>query len=228
MIGIYKITNNITNKIYIGQSGRVEGRLGNHKRQAYDINHKQYDWELYQDIRKYGEDNFTFEIVETIDITDIEEKWIQKFVKEGYEMYNKNLKPKTNSQGHLKKFNNSEIANIIKLLKENKISNIKIAKQFNCSPSLIDDINNGKKYKQENESYPIRDYKAIGSNNHNALYTDEEVIKIREEYVNNSIGTLFKKYGKNKNQDVFSRMVRGKTYNHLPIYNKDTQSWTNQ
>jgi hypothetical protein len=143
-------------------------------------------------------------------------------------MYNKNLKPKTNSQSHLKKFNNDEIANIIKLLKENKISNIKIAKQFNCSPSLIDDINNGKKYRQENESYPIRDYKAIGSNNHNALYTDEEVIKIREEYVNNSIGTLFKKYGKNKNQDVFSRMVRGKTYNHLPIYNKDTQSWTNQ
>lgn len=43
MIGIYKITNNITNKIYIGQSGRLEGRLSNHKRQAFDKNHKQYD-----------------------------------------------------------------------------------------------------------------------------------------------------------------------------------------
>ena len=228
MIGIYKITNNITNKIYIGQSGRIEGRLNNHKRQAFDVNHKQYNWELYEDIRNYGEENFTFEIVETIDITDIEEKWIQKYVKEGYDMYNKNLNPKTNSQSQLKKFTDNDIKAIIKLLKENKISNIKISKQFNCSSSLIDDINNGKKYKQDDEKYPIRDFKAIGSNNHNALYTDKEVNKIRQEYVNNDIGTLFKKYGKNKNKDVFSRMVRGRTYNHLPIYNKKNNSWTNQ
>lgn len=228
MIGIYKITNNITNKIYIGQSGRLEGRLSNHKRQAFDKNHKQYNWELYKDIKEYGKENFSFEIIETIDITDIEEKWIQHFVSKGHKMYNKNLLPKTNSQNHLRKFDDEKIKEIIKLLKENKISNIKIAKLFKCSPSLIDDINNGKKYKQEDIQYPIRDFKAIGSNNHNALYTDDEVNIIRQEYVNNDIGTLFKKYGKNKNKDVFSRMVRGKTYTHLPIYNKNNKSWTNQ
>ena len=54
------------------------------------------------------------------------------------------------------------------------------------------------------------------------------IYKIREEYVNNDISTLFTKYGKNKNKDVFSRMVRGKTYNHLPIYDKSNKSWTNQ
>ena len=43
MIGIYKITNNITGKVYIGQSGAVEHRWGNHKRTATSPNYKQYN-----------------------------------------------------------------------------------------------------------------------------------------------------------------------------------------
>ena len=81
MIGIYKITNTITGKNYIGQSGRIENRLASHKKAAYNKKHKQYNDELYQDIRENGIDNFSFEILELISINDIEEKWIQQAVK---------------------------------------------------------------------------------------------------------------------------------------------------
>ena len=63
MTGIYKITNLINNKIYIGQSVDIKKRWATHKRQAF-IKGKEYDKYLYRAIRKYGIDNFSFEIIE--------------------------------------------------------------------------------------------------------------------------------------------------------------------
>lgn len=63
MIGVYKITNLINNKIYIGQSVDIKKRWRAHKRQAF-IMGKEYDKYLYRAFRKYGIDNFSFEIIE--------------------------------------------------------------------------------------------------------------------------------------------------------------------
>lgn len=64
MIGIYKITNNITNKAYIGQSTNISKRWKRHQRDCYDCKSSSYDYPLYRSIRKYGLDNFTFEVLE--------------------------------------------------------------------------------------------------------------------------------------------------------------------
>lgn len=63
MIGIYKITNNINGKIYIGQSIDIDKRWREHKRRA-QVPNKEYEKYLYRAFRKYGIDNFTFEILE--------------------------------------------------------------------------------------------------------------------------------------------------------------------
>jgi group I intron endonuclease len=53
---IYKITNKVNNKVYIGFTQNVDKRWKNHSR-------SEYNRPLYNSIRKHGIDNFTFEII---------------------------------------------------------------------------------------------------------------------------------------------------------------------
>lgn len=65
MIGIYKFTNKINNHAYIGQSIDIEKRRKTHLQRAYcnSPSNKEYDKTFYRAIRKYGWDNFDFEIL---------------------------------------------------------------------------------------------------------------------------------------------------------------------
>lgn len=63
MIGIYKYQNKINNHIYIGKSIDIEQRQYNHK---YSIGHKNtndYNSQFHQAVRKYGFENFDYEVV---------------------------------------------------------------------------------------------------------------------------------------------------------------------
>jgi group I intron endonuclease len=66
MQGIYKIKNKINDMAYIGQSIEIERRWIAHKRIAFSPNDSSYKYPLYQAIRKYGLDNFTFEVLEEV------------------------------------------------------------------------------------------------------------------------------------------------------------------
>lgn len=77
MIGIYKITNTINQKCYIGKSLDVDKRIHQHK---YNINSRPY---LQNAINKYDINNFTFEIIESgLDKNDYGERekyWISYY-----------------------------------------------------------------------------------------------------------------------------------------------------
>lgn len=62
MIGIYKITNKINGKIYIGQSRNICARWNQHYLESYNDNIKDGCVLLHKAIRKYGIENFIFEI----------------------------------------------------------------------------------------------------------------------------------------------------------------------
>lgn len=64
MTGIYKITNVLNNQIYIGLSVDIDKRLARHRSNYTDINNKEYEKTLYRAFRKYGIENFTFEVIE--------------------------------------------------------------------------------------------------------------------------------------------------------------------
>lgn len=67
MQGIYKITNSINGKIYIGKTNNSSRRWKDHQRLAFAEGHKEYNKALYQAMRKYGIENFSFEIIEEIE-----------------------------------------------------------------------------------------------------------------------------------------------------------------
>lgn len=58
--GVYKITNTINNKIYIGESLNIEERWNEHKQDLEDGTHHSY--KLQQDYNTYGIDKFKFEV----------------------------------------------------------------------------------------------------------------------------------------------------------------------
>lgn len=66
MQGIYKIANKQNNKCYIGKSNNIDRRFRDHKRIAFQEDDKEYNKALYQAFRKYGLDNFTFEVIEEL------------------------------------------------------------------------------------------------------------------------------------------------------------------
>lgn len=62
--GIYKITNQIDSKCYIGQAKNIRDRWNNHCKCGLGIDTPQGN-KLYQAMLKYGLYNFTFELLET-------------------------------------------------------------------------------------------------------------------------------------------------------------------
>lgn len=89
MIGIYKITNKINNHSYIGLSTKVEERWKYHQ-SPYNQQRESYK-SLYKAFKKYGIENFTFEILEECSIQELGEKekyYIAKYdtYKNGYNM----------------------------------------------------------------------------------------------------------------------------------------------
>lgn len=79
MFTVYKITNKINDKCYIGSSIRVEKRWKQHINDAQNPNSNRYQYPLYQAFRKYGIENFNFEILRD-DFND--EKEMTAFEKE--------------------------------------------------------------------------------------------------------------------------------------------------
>lgn len=82
MKGIYKITNNITGNFYIGSSNNIFRRFREHKNVAFNIKSKNYKYPIYRAIRKYGIDNFKFEVLEKLneetDLINREKYWFNK------------------------------------------------------------------------------------------------------------------------------------------------------
>jgi hypothetical protein len=202
--------------------------MSSHKNVYKNPNNPQYNDELYIDMRKYGIENFNFEILEEIALAALEEKWIQHFLSQDINLYNINLYPHSNSQYNKRSIKDINLQKkIISVLKENILSNIEIAKLFNCSDDIVYKINHGiYGYSINGETYPIRKFnKNVGGNNPNSLYTDDEVLELRKKYVNESLKNLFKKYGRNKSLEAFENIVIGVGYKHLPIYKKRQKIW---
>ena len=87
--GIYKITNLINNKVYIGQSVEIERRWQKHKN--YYKNKENHKYKIYRAMYKYGIENFSFEIIEICQPKQLNERqiyWISYYnsLQNGYNM----------------------------------------------------------------------------------------------------------------------------------------------
>lgn len=155
--GIYQIINNINGKGYIGQSRNIEKRWLAHKE-------SKEDYPLYKAFRKYGVENFTFQILEECSIEDLNEK--EKFyIKTEHSEYNQT--EGGDYQTAPQKLGNEiwkEIQMILLEDKEGKISHKELAEKYGVHKDTIRDINVGRTWYNSNLVYPLRYSKFDPSN----------------------------------------------------------------
>jgi len=81
-MGIYKITNKINNKIYIGSSKNITGRWNYHIDDLFENKHHSY--KLQKEFNEFGICCFTFEIIEIVknkvELLDIEQNWMDYYL----------------------------------------------------------------------------------------------------------------------------------------------------
>ena len=131
--GIYKITNLINQKSYIGCALDIEERWKKHKYTYNNKNSRQYNNSLYEAFRKYGLKNFSFEIIELIPernpviLFQKEKYWIAYF-NTFYNGYNETeggdcgpIMP--GEKNPMAKLSEEDVYNIRKLQAQNKMSN---------------------------------------------------------------------------------------------------------
>lgn len=192
---IYKITNQINQKKYIGKTIRdLNTRWNEHKQYAIS---GRYNTPLYNALRKYGIDNFTCEVIEE-GIDDIQElnakeqNYIKLYHSTSHDQgYNIAL----GGDGGITSFKLTEekINAIINILADtdNLNSFQEIGKQFDVSGSTIREINEGITWVRPNIKYPIRHYDVVGlslSRNQyaNIIYdiqnTNASLTEIRNKY----------------------------------------------
>lgn len=158
---IYKITNMINNKIYIGQSINPEHRFIAHCSRAKNDSDNS---PIHTAIKKYGKDNFILTIIEwTEDYNNREKYWIKKLNSKspyGYNIAEGGEEPphRYGEEHHNSVITDEQVNIIINELKKNELTEPEIGKLFNppFNQTLINNINWGITHKRDNEEYPIR------------------------------------------------------------------------
>lgn len=156
---IYKITNRLNGKIYIGQTTNPTRRFQEHRGKGYGQDNEKI---LYKAFNKYGINNFSFEIIEEVENYNEREKyWIEFYdciTPKGYNMTEGGENPPTfHGEEHPLCTHSEEIVEVVKrMLKTTKISPKEIAKATGYNTSSVNRINLGELWFDENEVYPLR------------------------------------------------------------------------
>lgn len=224
---VYCYTNLINGKKYIGQTINPETRKTAHKNAMTNINSSEYNSPLHRAFRKYGYENFSYEILED-NISDIETLnqkeiyFIQLFdtqIPNGYniESGGKNCKkPKTEEQ-------KIKLMQAQAVLSEDEIIELRIAYQNHESPTKIYkekyadkmhynsflNIWSGKKYK-----YIMPE--VIQNGRHTKL-TEEKVreIKIKRKEEGTSYAKLAEEF--NVSKSTIADIFKGRTWKNVQI-----------
>ena len=133
---IYKITNTINGKSYIGQTiQNVKERFYQHC--ATKCSKAVSNMAIHRAIKKYGKSNFTVEVIEEIDsanLNDRERYWIRY-----YDSYNNGYNSTEGGQDGIKLFKNLDTESIVREYKSGK-SLREIGRLFNVDKQTIKDL----------------------------------------------------------------------------------------
>lgn len=157
MTGIYLIKNQVNHKVYIGQSKNIEQRWRAHRSRPFNPHSPDYEKPLYRSMRKYGLENFSFQVLEECLIENLNEKeiyWISHFNATN-PLFGYNLTEGGTTSVPVK-LSEKECNQIVDLLMNSNKTQEDIAKEFNVSQRLISGINLGEYWVKEGIEYPIR------------------------------------------------------------------------
>ena len=194
-------------------------------------------------MRKYGIENFTIEEIDKAnsfkELGELEKKYIKEYnsqnpdkgynITAGGESNQLDANPRTKlSVEDVKHIR--EIYSMCELrckecweLYKNKISYSAFQKIWEGTTwkSIMPEI-----YTKENIEIHRKQIQNFGSQNGNAIYSDEEVLEIRKYYVNHSLTETYNKLGsKSKSKSGFRSLI-DRSYTYLPMYLKKNKCWT--
>lgn len=204
MYYIYKYQNIINKKIYVGQTNNITQRKRAHRSCAMNPNVHDYTSAFHNAIRKYGIENFLFEIIEKID-----DSMGREYVNERERYYIKYYRSLVFENGYnitvggdgcnIGSRNFTEKCACSKMFTEEQIRDIQsmliLNKQFfeiqdkypNLTLSFLSNINTGINFKREDLKYPLLTFHSKYSNN------QQEKI-IQEIKQGKSYSTISEKY----------------------------------
>lgn len=234
MIGIYKITNKINGKSYIGQSNNIERRFQEHQTKG-SISRIPLDIA----IKKYGKENFSYEIIEECDISKLNEReayWIQQYdsIINGYNCSVGGDQQSSGENNGRAKLTETDIIKI-RTAYANHEKQKDVYQQFSdkISFNYFQNIWQGRSWSHimpevftdENKHYYIYDNSKYNSNS--SRFTPDEVINIRNRYVNENAKTIYEEYKDRISFQGFQEILWGKRYKDLPLYKKKEKKWIN-
>ena len=236
MIGIYKITEiDNPDMFYIGKSNDIKRRFKEHQQKTYEQSRIPFD----KYIKEKGIESFTYEILEECELEKLSERekyWTDKFeaTKSGNK-FDGGLRDVVGNNNPNKKITEKDVIEIRKAYAAHKkqkdiYNNYKDKISF----SYFQNLWQGQSwahimpevFTEENKNYYIYQ-NSNGSNGASAKFTDEEVIKIRKRYVNESAKQIYQDYQNRVSYQTFQALLWGRSYKNLPIYKKQEKKWIN-
>lgn len=235
---IYKITNLINNKVYIGLTTLMLSQRW--KKHLQDC--KNCSRPLYKAMRKYGLDNFKIEQIDTTDdftkLGELERKYIKEYNSTNQEFgYNitaggESNQLDVNPRAKLKVDDVIQIRRIYSMnelrcsdcwkLYKDKISFSAFQKIWEGTTwqSIMPEV-----YTKENILFHTNQKGNGGEKNPIAKYTNKEIMEARLYYVNHTLKETFEEYGYNsKSIDSFRRSLTS-GYLQIPLYSKIHKKW---
>lgn len=217
---IYKITNRVNGKAYIGQSNNCHRRFQEHIRGS-----QPYISLIHLAIKKYGIQNFNFEVIEK-DIEDYNEKekfWIKYYQTDkrdfGYNILEGGENPPIlqGEDSYFAKISNKDFHKIEELIQMSSLTFKEIAEKYNLTENYISKINNGNVRRTKGLIYPLRfsnnrslDEEKINLIIHDLIYTHLPTEHIAKKYSIDSI-TIFRiNKGERHKKNELSYPIRNK------------------
>lgn len=160
--GIYKITNKINDKVYIGQSIDIYKRWRRHKvlGTSNNVSSPERKYPLYMAMRKYGIENFLFEILlicSPEELNEKEESYIRAYESD-LSQYGYNCRKQFHSTG---KLSEKDVDKICHMLSSTSLNMSEIADKMQVATTVISKINQGELHFDISRNYPIRTYKSF-------------------------------------------------------------------
>lgn len=240
MLLIYKITNTINSKVYIGLTTvSLENRWTGHKTAA----RIGIDRHLYKSMRHYGIDKFTIDkIDEATTLKELGEK--ERYYIKLYDSQNPDKGYNMTAGGERNQYDANpraklsldEVIQIREIYSTGDLSCKECWEMFRdkISFSAFQKVWEGTTWRgildevYTEEMLEIHSHKTYlkGDKNPNALVKNEDVLEIRKYYVNHTLTETFEKYGRltHKTKTSFRGVIE-RGYSDIPKYSKIKSAW---
>lgn len=217
-ISIYKVTNKVNGKCYIGQTcGSVDRRFSQH---CYDANKNKKKTPFHSAIRKYGKENFSHDLI--LICNDAMSNYYEDAVMNLYDSHISNgngynaAMPldhfrSISTSAFCEEHGNAKLTNdeVKSIIDDVTISTISASKKYNVSPSTIKNIRYGSGWgKIGIQKKSVGSYKQNikSGENHHACVISDEIRSIVKKDLTTNTSILAKKY--NISQPLV-RLIRG-------------------